>query len=231
MTNFWKRYGPYERDPSCTLTTSQIGQDVVIDKFLFQELSEGVFVDVGAHDGITFSNTWFFEKERGWTGLCVEANPILFEKLKENRSCFVSNALVSSMRGREFFTILEGHTEMLSGASRNYEKKHLRRIAREMKQYGGVKREVLLEAAPLQDLLDERGIAHIDLLCVDVEGSEPDVLHGLDFNKTRVRAILIERNYSAKKVWRILHHEGFFRLMAIGWDDLYIDRRWVVGLL
>jgi hypothetical protein len=62
---------------------SQIRQDRYID-FFFSKKRNGVFVDIGANDGVTLSNTYFLEKERHWTGICIEPIPSSFEKLKAN---------------------------------------------------------------------------------------------------------------------------------------------------
>ena len=40
---------------------SQMGEDKYVDTKVFHGKENGVFVDVGAHDGKTFSNTYFFE--------------------------------------------------------------------------------------------------------------------------------------------------------------------------
>ena len=32
----------------------------------------GTFVDLGCYDGVTYSNTWYFETKLGWSGVCVE---------------------------------------------------------------------------------------------------------------------------------------------------------------
>ena len=63
---------------------SQYGQDQFVDTWC-NSREGGVFVDVGAHDGVTLSNTWFFENVRKWTGLCIEPIPEIFNQLKENR--------------------------------------------------------------------------------------------------------------------------------------------------
>ena len=44
----------------------------MIDEELFGGRRGGVFVDVGAHDGVSFNNTVYFEHSLGWQGLCVE---------------------------------------------------------------------------------------------------------------------------------------------------------------
>lgn len=50
---------------------------------LLEEKQNGIFVDVGAHDGIAWSNSLILEKEFGWTGLCIEGNFDLYEKMKK----------------------------------------------------------------------------------------------------------------------------------------------------
>jgi len=50
---------------------------------LFQRKRNGFFIEAGASDGISFSNTLYFEAKLGWTGLLVEPNPDDFSKLKQ----------------------------------------------------------------------------------------------------------------------------------------------------
>src|SRR5258706_11369284 len=57
---------------------SQHSQDRFVDNFLLHGKRGGVFVDVGAYDGVALSNTYYFEKELGWQGICIEPNPMAF---------------------------------------------------------------------------------------------------------------------------------------------------------
>ena len=45
------------------------------------EVLPGVFVDLGCYDGVTYSNTWYFERVLNWTGVCVEPNPEVFPRI------------------------------------------------------------------------------------------------------------------------------------------------------
>ena len=60
---------------------SQDGQDRFLDQKFFKEKTAGTFIEVGANDGITYSNTYFLEKFRQWKGICIEPHPGAFEKL------------------------------------------------------------------------------------------------------------------------------------------------------
>ena len=51
-----------------------------MDKFLGQKRN-GFFIEAGAWDGEYLSNTLFFELDRNWTGLLVEANRLAFKTM------------------------------------------------------------------------------------------------------------------------------------------------------
>ena len=70
---------------------SQLGQDKFLFENFFRGMRGGVFVDVGAYDGVALSNTYYFEKELGWQGICIEPNPLAFEGLSQNRNCVLLN--------------------------------------------------------------------------------------------------------------------------------------------
>ena len=58
-----------------------------LDKKMLKYINykNGVFIEVGANDGLTQSNTAYFEKNLNWTGLLIEPNNKQFLKCKENR--------------------------------------------------------------------------------------------------------------------------------------------------
>lgn len=54
----------------------------IVEFFGKLELEKPWFMDIGAYDGITFSNTLKLA-ELGWGGICVEPSPIPFKRLME----------------------------------------------------------------------------------------------------------------------------------------------------
>jgi len=73
----------------------QIGQPALVDQLLGQQRS-GFFIECGANDGEFISNTLFFELERNWTGLLIEADHDLFQQLiSKNRKAYSINACLS----------------------------------------------------------------------------------------------------------------------------------------
>ena len=58
--------------------------------------SDGFFVECGAWDGETMSNSLFFERERNWTGLLIEGLKDPFQRLKKkHRNAFIINACLN----------------------------------------------------------------------------------------------------------------------------------------
>ena len=112
----------------------QSGQDKFLHKEIFKEKRNGIFVEIGAYDGITYSNTYFFEKNYGWKGVCIEPINERFAQLINNRSCHCVHGCISPKEGKNKFLhvmgginhgILEGeNTEMLSGLITAYHPKH-----------------------------------------------------------------------------------------------------------
>ena len=87
--------------------TSQFGQSLFVDAYL-GNVENGFFVECGAADGKTFSNTFFFEKVRNWSGLLIEANPTSFRKMSlSGRTAYMINVCLSttaSSQQMEFVT-------------------------------------------------------------------------------------------------------------------------------
>jgi len=202
---------------------SQVGQDAFIDWLLSARNTSGTFVDVGAHNGITFSNSFFLEKYRGWTGICIEANPRVFSELRQNRSCISVNCAIGTASGQADFMMVSGYAEMLSGLENLYKSRHKQRIRREIKKYGGEVMNQKVSVKPLQELLDEYGIDEIDYLSIDVEGSEMEVLRSIDFSRTSILSIGVENNYRDFRMHRFLTNAGLTRILRISSDDFYIN--------
>jgi hypothetical protein len=63
---------------------SQSGQDAWVDKIL-RSKTDGYYIEIGAYNGVDTSNTYFFQKERNWKGICVECDPSSFNSLVKVR--------------------------------------------------------------------------------------------------------------------------------------------------
>jgi len=173
---------------------SQENQDRYLEQNVFKGLKKGMFVDVGAHDGVSLNNTLYFEQTNGWTGINIEPNPEVFEQLKKNRpNCININCAVSSKNGTAEFLCNKGRTEMLSGLKNHFDSRHLNRIQNENGQHGGSTDSIVVNTRTLESICDEHAIQRIHYLSIDVEGAEFEVIRS--FDKVFIDVIGFENNY------------------------------------
>lgn len=203
---------------------SQYGQDEILDH-IFKYKFFGFFLDIGAHDGISYSNSYFFEKYRHYSGLCFEPNPDVYFKLKNNRKCECIKAAISDKTEIVKFTKGTGYTEMLSGITNFRENKHIARVNRDISIHGGEITEIEVQAFNLNEILNQRNIIMIDFLSIDIEGGELVVLKSIDFKKIHIKAIIVEINFPEIKsqISNYLRPQGFRFLCNTGSDGIYIN--------
>ena len=78
---------------------SQVGGSQFVDKLLKQRRN-GFFVECGAFSGEDLSDSLFFELERNWTGILIEAHPGYHrEILRKNRHALVLRACLHPRPG------------------------------------------------------------------------------------------------------------------------------------
>lgn len=202
---------------------SQIGQDKFVDEFFNKKLN-GTFVDIGAHDGESSSNSLFLEKHRKWSGLCIEPGPDEYKKLEENRTSINVNCCVSDYDGESEFTYIKGYSNMLSGLSENYNNAHSARIDNEINSYGGKIEKIIMPVFKLQTLLDKHEILDIDYCSIDTEGTEYNIVTSIDFSKTNIKMFSIENNYNDNKIQLYLESKGYYLLTKLQWDDIFVKK-------
>jgi len=199
---------------------SQYGQDKFVAEH-FNFLKNGVFIDIGANDGKTLSNTYFLEKELSWSGLAIEPSPKVFKRLEVNRNCILLNACISDESGTAEFLELSGHTEMLSGLIDKYDQKHLKRIDDEIQEFSGEKNYIQVPCYKLEDVMKEYKLNKIDYLNIDIEGGEFDLLKSINFDDIEIDIIGVENNYKEDKIKNYLYQYGYSLIAIVGSDEMY----------
>ena len=174
----------------------------------------GTFIELGAWDGLTGSNTLHFE-DRGWRGLCIEPSPKNFARLAANRpSCVNVNALITQEVGEE--TYLSTSDQGYAGVERfidlqKLELQHVKVLSRRK-----------ISAVPLRHVLTRSGLQHVDFFSLDVEGGELEVLRSVDFGTTSFGVLLIE-NGVTEPILSLLELNGYFLYGELAEDALWVN--------
>ena len=193
---------------------SQNGQDKFVVEELLLGQRDGVFLDIGAYDGEEISNTVCLERQFGWSGVCVEPIPVIFEKLRNARKCACERACVSARDGTDTFVMVH-ENETLSGLKSTMNAQHLTRIS------GNVSEEIEVPCYRFETLLKRNQIQSVDFLSIDTEGSELEILRTIDFAATPVRIICVENTYHGDEIALLLARKGFRLEAILGGDEIY----------
>lgn len=195
--------------------TSQNRQDMIALDILGTE--PNYFVEFGADDGITNSNTYTLEKDFGWNGIVAEPSIYCHDKLFENRTCHIETNCVYTESGLEIdFTEVGNGLSAISKYAGLDSWKDIRA--------GGSKYKVT--TISLKDMLNKYNAPEeIGYLSIDTEGSEYDILSAYDFSRM-FKFITVEHNYTEQreKIYDLLTGRGYARIYEdrSEWDDWYI---------
>ncbi len=195
---------------------SEFGQDKYLDEVVFKGKRDGVFFEAGALDGILDSNTLFFERERGWTGLLVEANPESAEKCKKNRTSQVFSCGIDDHAHQAQFLRCVGGLTGWSGIDEKIEPEHRLRIKNHVK----VSETVEIACMTLQEALQHAGITRVDYCVLDIEGAEYGVLQAFDW-KIPIEVFEIEDNFGNYPFDRLMEDRGYKKLIRLGVSNIY----------
>jgi FkbM family methyltransferase len=196
---------------------AQFGEDKILNDIFHKKV--GTCVEVGGFDGVTGSNSYFFEK-LGWRCVVVEPMPDFCEKIRAVRNCEVVEIAASENVGEVEFYVAEG-VETLSTIQKD--DNHFARI-KSLSDKGI--RKIIVKTARLDDILLERGITTIDFLTIDVEGHELSVLAGMSFSKISPRIVIIEDNSHGldPQVKKFMQSVAYVRFKKTGCNDWYAKK-------
>jgi len=198
---------------------SQNGQDLfVLNRLRWKR--GGYYVEFGATDGLSLSNTWLLDKKFGWRGILAEPGRVWRDRLSaQGRNAHLEFACVWTETG-QMLPFSQTRIPEFSVISAFKDKdQHDRSNA---KTYD-------VPTISLLDLLAKYDApAVIDYLSLDTEGSELPILEAFDFAKYRFRCITCEHNYTPdrEKIYELLTRNGYRRVMEKYSliDDWYVSQ-------
>jgi len=189
------------------------------DKILFERYlnyRNGFFIELGAMNGVTFSNTLFFEIELGWNGILIEPTSQYNELVINRPKCYNFNYAISEIDGEVDFL----GNYALGGVLSTMNDEH--RIG------WGLDKEssYTVKSTPISKLIKDIQVTKVDLFSIDVEGGEYEVLNTFDWS-IPVYIILIEISHNEVKnemCRNLMSKNGFVFDMKIGVNEVWINQ-------
>ena len=199
---------------------SQAGETKIILELLRDRINgKGYFVEIGANDGVTVSGSFGLVRN-GWSGLSVEANPVVFERLQQNLQKYPKVKTVGVAVAPKKGTVRlylgkddpQGLLSTLSTEGSPWFDEH------RSDQYLEVK------GIPLTELLEEQDVPpNPDLMIVDAEGMDYEILQSLNFDKY-CPTLIVTEDYQPKNdlKFRLLEQAGYHFSRQVGCNTFWM---------
>jgi FkbM family methyltransferase len=164
-------------------------------------LPTGKFLDIGAHDGKSFSSSRALV-EKGWSGVYVEPDPYVLPSLQQNTEEFkdrttIEPVAIGLQKGHLPFYSSKG--DMVGSLSQAHKIKWSSAVSFE---------EIQVDVITLSDLAEKHG-TNFDFINLDVEGINWELFCQFDWNVWRPRVVCIEYDDKLKEMSQILENNGF----------------------
>jgi FkbM family methyltransferase len=180
-------------------------QDLFVD-WVMSSKKKGSFIEFGCCDGLYLSNTYFLEMYRDWNGILIEPSKFYHKSLKKNRSsCIIDFRCVHSVSGKDIH--FSENKYLYNGKS-------------------NIKNLYNVRTVTINDIFYENNLRSLDFLSIDTDGTEYDIVKNFDFNKYKVKILVIEHNYQyfRKPIVDLLKKNNYINLFReiSGHDDWFV---------
>lgn len=197
-----KKWGPFtdayqetKFDFAFACSWGQGGEDLALEH-LFNKLSRGRYIDVGAHHPNRFSTTRKLYK-RGWSGINIEANPRLIGSfIRERKRDITLNFAAGTKPSYELAVFQE---PAISTVNKNWEQRFV-------SEKNTVEQRIQVPGISLNQVINQySGDKAFDLLLIDAEGADLEVLESVEWETLPIHlhpsAVMIEINPSTEDIF------------------------------
>ena len=183
------------------------------------------FLQIGAHDGLSYDPIHGYVTRFHWKGLLVEPQPAIFAKLRENyrgetQLLFENSAIAQRDGTLELHCFenatAEDHASMLTSTRKHY-------LAMNGDGHRGPLKTITVPALTLESLLAKHRVERVNLLQIDTEGFDFEIIKMIDFKQIKPEIIHYENNFLNRRqkseCSRILSDQNY-ALLNLGIDTI-----------
>ena len=193
---------------------SHANEERLVSEFFNLECKHsGTFVDIGGNLPATAVSRPLMEA--GWTGIIVEPIPVNAEALRTAGWQNVEQCAITSPEKM----VTKTATLFLGGGANG---PHSSLDLNAMDPRSRNNQEITVKLKTLSNLLDSYQLKHLNLLSIDTEGTELDVLKGVDFTKITIDLILVEDWQRDTKIHQYLLSQRYKIILRSGFNSWYV---------
>jgi FkbM family methyltransferase len=187
---------------------SQYGEEALLNHFFNNRT--GYFIDIGAADGVTNSNTRNLVL-KGWQGLLIEPCRHFFEQLnilyKNNKNVKLFNGAVSDFDGKtEFYVYESGGDSQISTISIPQKES----IEKSVWFNGKFTEHYEVEVKSSKFLMKQNmAPTNIEFVDIDAEGSDMTILKAWPWSEYNVELFCIEPSMGKDVLCSFMGHKGY----------------------
>lgn len=193
----------------------------------FEELKTGTCIEVGVSDGKRGSNTLHFE-EKGWRAICIDPIPQHVEEARKIRKEVLEVACGSSLGRQNLYVFDIGERNILSSLS------GLEPDPKLLVSHGHLINKcynIEVDVKPLDRIIRILDLDHIDFISIDTEGTELDVLRGLELTGMNytIDLLVVENNHDEPDHANYLTCFGWTKVKRHFVNDFYVREEHLDG--
>jgi len=207
-----------QRDP-----VTKVHTDSVIEDY-FETDHLGVCVEVGVADGRKGSNTLIFE-QAGWQTLCIDPIPSHVKEARRYRAIVHEGACVGSVADDcpDFYVFDIGEGHILSSLS------GLKPDPKLLVSHGHLINQcytIKVKCNSLEEILRQYDFPRdIDFISIDTEGTELDVLRGINFSARNIKLLVVENNHNEPHIENYMACHGYTKVQRHYVNDFYMKEK------
>ncbi|XP_046450489.1 protein Star-like [Daphnia pulex] len=194
----------YLRQPAPTTIPYQLGDPQTLDPSdgqaqgilrILRNQTKGFFIECGAYDGETLSNTLYMERSFQWSGLLIEADQISHAQLvNRNRRAYTSPVCLST-KPYPMEVVFNATVGTLGSILEDQKNSDQTSDKKKTESAKGTENIYKVQCFPLYSMLVAVGRTRVDYFSLDVEGSEYKILATIPWHKVDIKTLTVEWNH------------------------------------